>query len=503
MKKLGLICAAFLALALPSTASAALPSFLPAGKPWGFNANLFPAGEPAGSTRTIDAAVAAGATHMRIGINWRHFQSETSVTSPNPPSFQRPLGTPTGNGELDKVDREYLVLTSRGIKPVLFVNSAPIWASTFHTCVENPVHALDAKKCPKDWKTKAIMLYPARDRFDAYYKFGAHLARRYPAAVIEGSNEPDFQQQFQPQYHPPVGTVASGMCSLAHGVWSVDPSRQVLSSGFFLLEYAKQYMASISGSRCFDHVSLHLSGFLDVRTGPGSGTRGQLETLRGIISSHAPGRGIWITETGMTNTARFNDDEFTNDRGVEMGEATVAAALPKWLTYLGAQPDVTAVMVHSIREGSYGEGADHLGFGMVTKDFVVKTPGNGGLPRWCYIVLSAGNTYPGCEGHSLPAPPQPTAPAFERAPYLIMDQDTQVGEYAWLLFLEKGHPDPGVFISWQRCNALGLACQQVASNKSNYKLQNNDRLNRIKVVVTLSNQNGTAKAETVLSPIID
>jgi len=186
-----------------------------------------------------------------------------------------------------------------------------------------------------------------------------------------------------------------------------------------------------------------------------------------------------------------------------MGEAPVARALPRWVRYLGDQPDVDGVLVHTIRQSAPGAEGDALGRGLLNYDWTVRETEAGTVPRFCYFVLAAGNGYPGCEGYSLPTSTPPTPPSFFKNPYLIFGPDTKVGGKTVVLFLEEGNPLPdSVNIRWMSCNAIGADCQERARQTGSYIVQASDRFRRLKVVVTLRNPYGTAGNETLLSPVI-
>ena len=501
-RKRGLLLGFVLALAVPSTAPAqqALPeSPVPPGKGFGFNATPFPPGE---GSRALDAAVAAGANHMRLSIHWRGYEAGTSADNPVPASLSpsRPLGSSTGHGETDRVDREYLALTGRGIKPIIAINGVPAWASTFHTCLTNPIDQVNPKTCPRNWRTEAKVLYPAVDRFPQYREFVAAVARRYPEALIEGPNEPDYQRLTQPQFHPVMGIIVGTQCSLAVAVRSVDPSRKILSPGFYNLPYTEEFLDELpNGHICFTHLSYHPSGSTQIRSGPASTLEATLASLRLM---QGPGRKLWITETGLSSYAAYNDEQY-RDEATLMGEDPVARALPRWVRYLGDQPDVDGVLVHTIRQSAPGAEGDALGRGLLNYDWTVRATGAGTVPRFCYFVLAKGNSYPGCEGQSLPASTPPTPPSFFKAPYLIFGPDTKVGGKTAVLFLEEGNPLPdSVDIRWMSCNAIGASCQERARQSGYYTVQANDRARRLKVVVTVRNPHGVKSGETLLSPII-
>lgn len=97
-------------LAVSATAQISLP---PPGKAWGFNASLRPPNAPAGEDPrklVLDAAEAAGATHMRLGISWRAYENESSVANPIPASFAYPIGQAIGNNQTIRLDEDYLAV---------------------------------------------------------------------------------------------------------------------------------------------------------------------------------------------------------------------------------------------------------------------------------------------------------------------------------------------------------------------------------------------------------
>jgi hypothetical protein len=490
------------ALMMPSVAGAqqVLPEKpVPPGKGFGFNAPLFPAGQ---GNRAVDAAAAAGASHMRMSIHWRAYESVTNAGNPVPPSLSlsKPLGQPTGHGDTDRVDKEYLALTTRGMKPILMINSVPAWASTFHTCLTNPADQVNPSKCPSGWRTDARVLYPATDRLPEFRQFVEAVARRYPEALIEGTNEPDYIKLDQPEFAPVMGIITGQQCTLANAVRAVDPSRPILSPGFFQLPYTEEFVKALpKGHICFTHLSYHPSGSTQIRAGKASSPEAILAALRVI---QGPGRKLWITETGLSSYVAFNDEQY-RDKAAMMGEPPVARALPRWVRYFGDQPDVDGVLVHTLRQAVPASEGESHGRALLNEDWTVRDAGPGTVPRFCYFVLAAGNTYPGCEGFSLPAATPPTPPSFFKAPYLIFGPSTKVGGKTVVLFLEEGNPLPdSVNIRWMSCDATGLGCQERARQTGHYIVQASDRFRRLKVVVTLRNPYGTAGNETLLSPII-
>jgi hypothetical protein len=279
-----------------------------------------------------------------------------------------------------------------------------------------------------------------------------------------------------------------------------DPQRKVLSPGFYYLPYVKEFLESMGNNpNCWDDFSLHIFGSTEVRAGYGSGVEAQLQQLRGLLG---PGRRIMITETGISDTVLYNDVNF-NEKAEKTGETLVARAWPRWIRYFAEQPDVDGVLVHTVRQEQPGDTGDLNGFGLLNPDFSVKDPGPGIIPRFCFLALSSGKSYPGCGGYTLPGPPAPAAPSFFKAPHLLFSKtNTTVGKTTRIMFLEEGEPLPSVRITWYRCNAAGLGCQPVEQDKSVYTLVAADRFNRLKATVSISNAYGAVSATTALSPVV-
>ena len=488
-------------LALASSPAHAVPSFVPPGKPFGFNANLAPSGETSPSIPTLEAARAAGASHMRTPISWRAYEFETTETNPVPPSFSKPVGQPTGSGYTDYIDRQYLAITERGMTPVIWIGNAPKWASTFHTCLWNPVDQIDQTKCPRDWNKKPNVLYPALDKLAPWRAFVAAVVHRYPGAVIEGTNEPDVQKTFWLRYHPPMDVITGGQCALATAVRGADGTRTVLGPSMWMMDYAREFLKTLNGRDCYDHFSLHQYGWAELRTGEASAARVNLNTLRGLLAQFNSKRTFWLTETGVSDAVTYNDTAYTKD-ALTIGEPFASTAFPDFIKFMTNEPDIMGVLVHSVRESSFGETGGSVGFGLLKPDYTVKYPGGGILPRFCFLVLSAGNTHPGCAGMSLPALPDPGPPSFYKEPHLLSGDKPQVGTDMAVLFFERGRPTPSVGVTWQRCNAVGLSCKNVAWQVSVYRVVAADRTNTLRVSVTISNSNGSVTKRTALSPIV-
>lgn len=486
---------AFFVMALGAAEVRAQGAWPPAGKAWGYNARLIP---PGATSRTplLDAAQATGATHLRIGISWRAYERSTTAQSPIPSDFSVPVGQ-VSSGHTADVDADYLAIVERGMTPVLIVHNAPGWASTFHACKEDPLAWLDTKRCPRDWESKADTLYPAADRLDVFQTFARAVAQRYPLAVIEGTNEPDWHAENRADYHPGPEAVADAQCALAAGVREVDPGRTVLTAGMYTLSYIQSYLQRLQGRGCYSHLSFHAYG--QIRSGPQSYLRYIVDQVKQLVATYGNGQPFWITETGISSTAGYMAN------GELVTERRAARALPDWVTWLASVPEVGGLLVHSLRDNPYGEDGGsptsfHYGFGGLDEQFQVKEPGAGVLPRFCWLVLSAGRDYPGCTGRTLPVP-APAAPTWFDAPVLSLAQ-AKPGAVAQVLFYEEGTPAPTLSIRWETCNSLGQGCVTVATGGMSYVIKTSDRLKHLRATVTLQNEHGTLASTTASSEII-
>jgi hypothetical protein len=447
----------------------------------------------------LDAAEAAGATHMRLGIHWRAFEEESSVENPIPNSFAFPIGQETGYPHTVKFDRDYLAVTARGMTPVIIVMGAPLWASTFHKCSDSVYRLLNPNLCPSGYENGGH-LYPALDRMTTFKTFVTAVAERYPDAIIEGTNEPELQKAVYPRFHPPVTTVAEGQCALFAGVRAahVNPQRIVLGAGMYDPKYYTPWLQYVRGrGGCFDHFSYHHYGFetgdaQDVRTGPYSNFANGFATLRSRLQQYGNGRPFWVTETGISSTANYGQT------GMKIGEELAAHAFKPWISILLTQEDIGGVFVHSIRDCPYaGEDCSKHpgGVGGLNLSFQVKATGPSEMPRWCWLVLNAGNSYPGCEGFAL-SPIVPMPPSFYRHPRL--SAQPEVGAMAEVLFFEDGEPAPAVSIIWQLCNPAGTSCSAVGAGRY-YLVPASARLHTLKAIVGIENPSGTLIESTPLS----
>jgi len=352
------------------------------GKLWGFNL-----GYPAtGSATTALAALAAtGAQVLRDNISWAAFSSDTSPSQPIPPEMNAPLGDAAPGSVLAHYDQEYLDLTGAGITPDFIIGQAPLWASTLHDCAETSYFVLHAQLCGNT-QDPGQPLYPDSSYYPQWAAFVAAVARRYPEAIIEGPNEPDYaysEQQAGEGYPGAVDAsqAAAIQCELFDAVRSVD-DRMVLSSGMSIPGYYTTFIEDAHG--CYDAFSFHAypyatSAGSETYFGAGSGLAQEFADLRSAREAAGDTTPIWVTETGFEFTPSSIDSTSPADQAQE---ETFADASRRLYNRLMTMPDVGAVLFHTLRDVS-----DHYGF--FNNDWTPK-------PRACYFVTQHGGSWPGC-----------------------------------------------------------------------------------------------------------
>src|SRR5581483_1811048 len=227
---------------------------------------------------------------------WNAFS--TSPAQPVPADFSSPLGHAGAGSALARSDQEYTDLTSRGITPIFVVERAPEWASTLHNCDDTSYALLHAQQCGPTGQP----LYPDPAYYPAWQAFVKAVAERYPQAVIEGPNEPDYvyDQGWPGSVDAP--TAAQIQCQLFQAVRSVD-NRTVLSMGLgYDGNYGKTFIADAQG--CYDAFSFQpypygTSYGDDTYFGAGSGEAVEFSWMRAARSAVGDNTPIWITETGF------------------------------------------------------------------------------------------------------------------------------------------------------------------------------------------------------------
>jgi Glycosyl hydrolase catalytic core len=359
------------------------------GKGWGFNLGYKPYGDTSGAP-SLQAMGALGVTHDRIMIQW----SQVPDTAPGhavTPDMQTPVGQAAG-AYLQRKDTEYLDHLAAGIVPVLQVLDPPYSMSTLHNCTElyAPLHKTE---CPNGWKNAqqgTLIRWVHPDFYADWQAWVGGVAARYPQAIIEGPNEPDYAYNNSYAGSVDAPAAAAIQCKLFAGVRSID-NRTVLSAAVTSTEnsYVSRFIANAkpNGVRCYDAYSFHpYPGGVNSGLGAGSYFASVWAGLRSARTTYADTTPIWVTETGY----QYPVPGGTADAA---GEATIAAADRRLYNKLVTMSDVAAVMFHTLRDNVTGNGDPGWGF-FYTADgtHAVWDP----KPRACTFVLAHGGTYTGC-----------------------------------------------------------------------------------------------------------
>lgn len=310
----------------------------------GFNDNSIRAGQLS-AERDARLTEAVGAGLHRLTVDWRNIERSPDVY------------------RWTDYDRIYAAMLSRGIRPVLIVAFAPLWARPFGAL------CLGESLCRGPPKPAA---YPALRRFAGL------LARRYPrAAAIEAWNEPNESAFWQPSPDP------RGYVAVLREVWlgvkEAVPSMPVVSGGLSGRSIARpgqsitvrdftRAIYAYGGSGSFDALGVHAY--------PSDATLGQvrltLDETRAVAASFGDaGRPIWVTETGYTTSG---NTPYSVSPAMQ-GDGTIAI-----YRYLKAQPDVRAVIFHQLIDPPLGVATNpDSGFGLLRADGSAK-------PAYCRLV---------------------------------------------------------------------------------------------------------------------
>lgn len=222
------------------------------------------------------------------------------------------------------------------------------------------------------------------ERFPEIAELGALLLREFPDVIVatEFYNEPNIKDFY--------GGTAADYTALMKAVYPVlkaaHPEHTFLAGSLVTLQddtgtlfgtpdwgqgaddwLRDMYTAGAEGF--FDAVSIHPYPVVPPGTTqsnlPWAGTAHFLDLVRQVLAENDDPKDLWVTETG------FWRDSLMNVLGLDPHEARVlqARATRLIMGWLAAQPDVKAVIVHTLAEGN-----EHFG--------VIQTPGKIKMPAW-------------------------------------------------------------------------------------------------------------------------
>jgi hypothetical protein len=357
----------------------------PAGRTFGFSAGLSKVGEftPAQEALTV---ASAGASSHRIGISWKWMQfSETDP--PLPASYDGDDGQ-----NLRLIDERYAALLAAGVRPIIHVIAAPLWASRFASCDGRDMACQQEARKAAGWDQGGYY-FPDSAHLPAYKAFNKALARRYPQADFEGWNEPNAyynspSDRAGEPWAPGPEEFRRIQCEAYWGVKEIDRNRRVISPAFLFRnwshfsDYVNRVFAA-GGPACWDGFATHIYFDGETEFGAGSWLAQNLAAVRRMKSYWGDRDPIWITETGWPTSG-----EDWWDRAISPD--TQADAAGRLYNRLLTMPDVGGVFFHTLRDRLGGASADpHDNYGFLFADLSPK-------PAFCAFVLRSAHAYPGC-----------------------------------------------------------------------------------------------------------
>jgi hypothetical protein len=350
-----LVCALVLALTLAGGGAASAPASTTT-LAFGFNSQLFDYGAAA-ADKEAQLVAAAGGTVERIPIHWSGMQPAPQ-DPPLPTEGGRPVGALQGEkNALRLIDASYLDLTSRGIRPIIVLGDAPMWSTAYALCQPQPFQAV----------CRAVLgaqLTPDNAHLDDWQRFVTAVAARYPAAVIEPWNEPNIDWGVRPSAPSPEH-MARVACVAHLAVRDLDASRPVLSPGLADRGFDAYLtrMEKTGARNCWNGYSWHL--YFGSQTDFASSLADRLAGLRAIKAAYGDRAPIWVTEAGWTTSGPF-----------AVGPDDQASALVRLRAALAGQPDVRAMLVHTLRDAPVpqhsGSTDPEFGYGVLNEDWSPK-----------------------------------------------------------------------------------------------------------------------------------
>ena len=318
-----------------------------------------PATDPGGS-ETTDVSVPPPAGR------YFGFDYEEAVTGPNQPlttggfaNYARLAGANTARVTLDwkvleptqgkwdegawaRFANIYNTLLAAGIKPVLTIGFAPIWARD--------------SGAPRTCTDPACRYPPAQSMLGAWARFAAQVVKRFPQArAIEIWNEPNLPNFWRSG--PDPRRFATVEAWAYDAIKNVDPSMPVLAGGININQRYYQtygttaiplrdfldaaYAAPASLKHYMDAISLHTST-QELNYSTGSSLAKAFDQVRSTEAKYGDsGRSIWITEDGITTSAGGSDARTQRQQ---------ADGLLRQYRRFMTMPDVKAMLINALVE---------------------------------------------------------------------------------------------------------------------------------------------------------
>lgn len=289
--------------------------------PYGFNSHAALAGV-LGVVEEAELQARAGSALWRVAIDWR-------FAEPDP-----------GRIELETHDAIYCEGLARGIRPIFHITGAPGWAA-------------EARDCP----VASCIDPPRPDALDELTSFARLVAERYPrAAAIEAWNEPNLATFWT---EPDPARYVDVLAAIDDGVDSADSSLPVLGgslsntsgSGPDRIDFTEflRKMYEAGAAEHIDGLAFHPYPIAPYPSARERLTETMAALRRTMRAAGEGGEPIWVTEVGLPI-------------GAELNEGEQAEALTGIYDALAAEPDVSAVVFHTLLEGQAASGSAS-GFG--------------------------------------------------------------------------------------------------------------------------------------------
>ena len=305
-----------------------------------------------------------GAETQRMGVSWRYVQRE-----PGPMRW-------------DRYDDEVAAIRAHGMRPLIMIHQAPLWASEGSDC--------GTKHCPPD-----------AAHLDDWAYFAGEVALRYPdSAAIAIWNAPNTKAWWP----VPGGVDPPAYARLfnwaAGRLHAVAPQVPLLfgdlgshrfkdtQSGLSIPTFLKRFYPYVDRRVLLpgDGLAIHAypsASEIDTLDGRFARVLGDARTARDAYDPAGAARKLWITESGITTSG---------DAGVT--EAEQARALVNVTDAVATMPDVAALTLFTFVELRWNsDTADQSGYG------IVRRREDGSLaPKkaYCALVARAQQSAPGC-----------------------------------------------------------------------------------------------------------
>ncbi|WP_205698122.1 cellulase family glycosylhydrolase [Conexibacter sp. SYSU D00693] len=351
------------------------------GRLFGFSSTLSAETQRTGITAKQETALIrmAGGNAQRIALLWHQIEPRRGQIDVH---------------ALDWLDDLYADLVQHGMRPILTVVGAPVWAS-------------DDARCPLldfSCAMRASREDSGRPPADiaAYSRFVTMLAKRFPWAAIETWNEPNIKSFWRTARWPNPDRMARMQCAAYDAIHAQGATGPVLAPGLSavvgngtpgLHEPYLRFVRALHkamGRRCWDGLAVHLYPTSDV-VGAGSSTARGMQVVRRVRTEVGDTTPIWITEAGASTTGGVGGDHGDTQRTETEQRRMLRAYVNEMLT----TPDVGAVMLHSLRDSPTVQSSSGFAYGFgVLKDFAGPYPAP--KPSYCHFANVAGTDYPGC-----------------------------------------------------------------------------------------------------------